>query len=108
MTDESLFASALALPAPDRADYLERACAGNPALRREVEALAGLEVLRELRDRTRAQLQRAESGLQLLRRLAGAGLSSLRTRVIQRWGFDEAASPVLAGRVPARLVFDLR
>jgi hypothetical protein len=46
-----------------------------------------------------AERVRAEAGLQLLRRLAGAGLQ-LRTRVLERWGFDAAASPVLAGRVP--------
>ena len=57
-----------------------------------------------------AERVRAEAGLQLLRRLAGAGLGTLRTRVIQRWGFDEAASPVLAGRVPdaEQVAADLR
>ena len=31
MTDESVFAAALAIPRPaDRAAYLEKACAGNP------------------------------------------------------------------------------
>ena len=42
MTDESIFAAAIAIPSPDqRAAYLARACAGNPALRREVEELIG-------------------------------------------------------------------
>ena len=42
MTDESVFAAALALSTPaERAAYLDRACAGNPALRAEVEALLG-------------------------------------------------------------------
>jgi hypothetical protein len=40
VTDESIFAGALALPSPAaRAAYLERACAGRPDLRREVEGL---------------------------------------------------------------------
>ena len=40
MTDETVFAAALAIPRPtDRAAYLDIACAGNSALRREVEAL---------------------------------------------------------------------
>jgi serine/threonine protein kinase len=40
VTDESIFAAALALPSPsERAAYLDRACAGDPALRREVEGL---------------------------------------------------------------------
>jgi len=40
MTDESIFAAALAIPRPsDRAAYLEEACAGNPSLRRDVDAL---------------------------------------------------------------------
>ena len=47
-----------------------------------------------------AERVRAEAGLQLLRRLAAAGLGTLRTRVLERWGFDDAAAPVLAGRVP--------
>ena len=57
-----------------------------------------------------AERVRAEAGLQLLRRLALAGLGTLRTRVMQRWGFDEAASPVLAGRVPdaEQVAADLR
>lgn len=40
MTDESIFAEALAIGSPaERAAYLDRACAGNPALRAEVQAL---------------------------------------------------------------------
>ncbi|HYH67531.1 MAG TPA: serine/threonine-protein kinase, partial [Urbifossiella sp.] len=40
MTDESVFAAALAIPSPaDRGAYLDRACAGNPGLRAGVEAL---------------------------------------------------------------------
>jgi serine/threonine protein kinase len=42
VTDESIFAAAIAIPSPDqRSAYLDRACAGNPALRREVEELLG-------------------------------------------------------------------
>ncbi len=36
---ESLFANALARPAADRAAYLDKACAGDPALRQRIEAL---------------------------------------------------------------------
>jgi hypothetical protein len=40
MTDESLFARAVAIPdAAERAAFLDRECAGNPTLRREVEEL---------------------------------------------------------------------
>lgn len=40
MNEESVFAAALEIPDPAaRAAYLDRACAGNPALRREVDAL---------------------------------------------------------------------
>src|SRR5438270_9571010 len=40
VTDESVFAAALAIPDPgERAAYLDRACAGDPGLRRDVEAL---------------------------------------------------------------------
>ena len=40
MSDESIFAAALAISSPtDRAAYLNEACDGNPALRQEVEAL---------------------------------------------------------------------
>jgi len=36
---KDVFASARALPAPDRQAYLSAACAGNEALRQEVESL---------------------------------------------------------------------
>ncbi|HVK18264.1 MAG TPA: hypothetical protein VM533_15085 [Fimbriiglobus sp.] len=40
MSDESIFAEAVAIPDPaERAAYLDRACAGNPTLRQEVEQL---------------------------------------------------------------------
>ncbi|MBA4064225.1 MAG: hypothetical protein C0501_11020 [Isosphaera sp.] len=40
MTDESLFARAVAIPDPaERAAFLDRECAGNPDLRREIESL---------------------------------------------------------------------
>ncbi|MFQ3650699.1 MAG: serine/threonine-protein kinase [Gemmataceae bacterium] len=40
MTDESIFAEALAIADPaERAAYLDRACSGNPELRQRVEAL---------------------------------------------------------------------
>lgn len=40
MTDETLFARAVAIPAPaDRASFLGRECADNPAPRKEVEEL---------------------------------------------------------------------
>jgi tetratricopeptide (TPR) repeat protein/tRNA A-37 threonylcarbamoyl transferase component Bud32 len=39
MNEESLFHEALALPAGERAAFLERTCAGNPELRAAVEAL---------------------------------------------------------------------
>jgi serine/threonine protein kinase/WD40 repeat protein len=40
VTDESIFAAALAIPSPaDRAAFLDRACAGQPDLRRLVEQL---------------------------------------------------------------------
>ena len=38
MTEESLFHEALALPAGERAAFLERMCADNPGLRAAVEA----------------------------------------------------------------------
>src|SRR5262245_20481652 len=57
MTDESVFAAALAIPRPaDRAAYLERACAGNPALRREVEALLSAHAADNPLDRPPADL----------------------------------------------------
>jgi serine/threonine protein kinase/WD40 repeat protein len=39
VTDESVFADALAIDAAERPAYLDRACAGNPDLRREIEEL---------------------------------------------------------------------
>jgi serine/threonine protein kinase/WD40 repeat protein len=57
MTDESVFAAALAIPRPtDRAAYLEKACAGNPALRREVEALLSAHAADNPLDRPPADL----------------------------------------------------
>jgi hypothetical protein len=43
MTEESLFDHALSLPAADRAAFLDRECAGDPALRVRVEALLDAE-----------------------------------------------------------------
>jgi serine/threonine protein kinase/WD40 repeat protein len=57
MTDESVFAAALAIPRPaDRAAYLENACAGKPALRREVEALLSAHAADNPLDRPLADL----------------------------------------------------
>ena len=57
MTDESVFAAALAIPRPaDRAAYLEKACAGNPQLRREVEALLSAHAADNPLDRPPADL----------------------------------------------------
>ncbi len=57
MTEESVFAAALAIPRPaDRAAYLEKACAGNPALRREVEALLSAHAADNPLDRPPADL----------------------------------------------------
>jgi eukaryotic-like serine/threonine-protein kinase len=39
--DEAVFAAALPLPSEQRAAYLDKACAGDPALRRRVESLLG-------------------------------------------------------------------
>src|ERR671936_850929 len=39
MTEEALFAAALAKPAAERAAFLDEACAGDAALRARVEAL---------------------------------------------------------------------
>lgn len=45
MTDESLFAAALAIPnSAQRAAFLDHACAGQPALRREIEELLAAHV----------------------------------------------------------------
>ena len=52
MTDESIFAAALAIPSPSaRAAYLDRACAGQPALRREIEELLAAHAADNLLDR---------------------------------------------------------
>lgn len=37
--EEELYAAAVALPATERATFLDRACGGDPALRARVEAL---------------------------------------------------------------------
>src|SRR5262245_25493956 len=59
MTDESIFAAALAIPSPtQRAAYLDRACAGNPALRREVEGLLAAHAADNPLDRPPADLAR--------------------------------------------------
>jgi eukaryotic-like serine/threonine-protein kinase len=51
VTDESIFAAALALPNPaERAAYLDRACAGKPELRRQVEDLLGAHAASNLLD----------------------------------------------------------
>ena len=39
--EDVVFEAALQLPAAERAAYLDKACAGNPELRRRVEALLG-------------------------------------------------------------------
>ena len=57
MTEESVFAAALAIPGhADRAAYLEKACDGNPALRREVEALLSAHAADNPLDRPPADL----------------------------------------------------
>jgi serine/threonine protein kinase/WD40 repeat protein len=57
MTDETVFAAALAIPRPaDRAAYLEKACVGNPALRRDVEALLSAHAADNPLDRPPADL----------------------------------------------------
>ncbi len=59
MTDESIFAAALAIPSPsERAAYLDRACAGQPALRREVEELLAAHAADNPLDRPPADLGR--------------------------------------------------
>jgi serine/threonine protein kinase len=59
MTDESVFAAALAIADPAlRAAYLERACAGNAPLRREVEALLAAHAADNPLDRPPADLGR--------------------------------------------------
>jgi hypothetical protein len=52
VTDESVFAAALAISGPaERAAYLDKACAGSPDLRREVEALLAAHAADNLLDR---------------------------------------------------------
>ena len=59
MTDELIFAAALAIGGPaERAAYLDRACAGNPALRREVEGLLAAHAASNPLDRPPADLGR--------------------------------------------------
>jgi serine/threonine protein kinase len=59
MTDESVFAAALAIPNPtDRAAYLDRACADKPTLRTEVEALLAAHAADNPLDRPPADLGR--------------------------------------------------
>jgi hypothetical protein len=69
VTDESIFAAALAIPDPaGRAAFLDRACAGRPELRREVEEL--LAAADNPLDRPPAELE------QLRRRYAAGPASS--------------------------------
>jgi serine/threonine protein kinase len=59
VTDESVFAEALAIPSPaDRAAYLDRVCAGNAALRRDVEKLLAAHALSNPLDRPPADFAR--------------------------------------------------
>jgi non-specific serine/threonine protein kinase/serine/threonine-protein kinase len=59
VTDESVFAAALAIPDPaQRAAYLDRACAGRPDLRREVEELLSAHAADNPPDRPPADLGR--------------------------------------------------
>jgi serine/threonine protein kinase len=59
MTDESIFAAALAIDSPgERAAYLDRACAGNPTLRAEVEGLLAAHAASNPLDRPPADLAR--------------------------------------------------
>jgi serine/threonine protein kinase/tetratricopeptide (TPR) repeat protein len=59
MTDESVFAAAVAIHSPNkRAAFLDRACAGNPALRREVESLLSAHAADNPLDRPPADLGR--------------------------------------------------
>jgi serine/threonine protein kinase len=59
VTDESIFAAALAISdAAGRAAYLDRACAGRPALRREVEELLAAHAADNPLDRPPADLGR--------------------------------------------------
>jgi serine/threonine protein kinase len=57
MTDESIFAAALAIPSPSqRAAYLDRACTGQPALRHEIEELLAAHAADNVLDRPRVEL----------------------------------------------------
>ncbi|MFO0798525.1 MAG: protein kinase [Gemmataceae bacterium] len=59
MTDESLFAAALAIgSSSERRAYLDRACAGNPALRREIDELLAAHAAGNPLDRPPADLAR--------------------------------------------------
>jgi hypothetical protein len=59
VTEESIFAAALAIPSPSaRAAYLDRACAGRPALRKEVEELLAAHAADNPLDRPPAALGR--------------------------------------------------
>src|SRR3954454_21530664 len=59
MTDESIFAAALAIPSPAaRAAFLDRACAGKPALRQEVDGLLAAHAADNPLDRPPADLAR--------------------------------------------------
>ncbi|QEL20804.1 serine/threonine-protein kinase [Limnoglobus roseus] len=59
MTDESLFAAALAIGSPaDRAAFLDRGCAGNPNLRQELEELLAAHGASNPLDRSPADLAR--------------------------------------------------
>jgi serine/threonine protein kinase/tetratricopeptide (TPR) repeat protein len=59
VNEESIFAAALAIPSPtERAAYLDRACAGQPELRREVEQLLDAHADDNLLDRPPAHLGR--------------------------------------------------
>ncbi|HVK08826.1 MAG TPA: WD40 repeat domain-containing serine/threonine protein kinase [Gemmataceae bacterium] len=56
MTDESVFTAALALPESDRAAYLDRACAGNPSLRADIQALLAAHAASHFLDRPPADV----------------------------------------------------
>ncbi len=59
MTDESVFAAALAITGPaERAAYLDQACSGNPSLRREIDALLAAHAADNPLDRPLANLDR--------------------------------------------------
>jgi hypothetical protein len=54
MNEESLFAAALHVAGPERAAYLDRACANDPDLRRRVERLLAAEHGPGILDRPKA------------------------------------------------------